>query len=431
MNDKLLKLGAIGLLPLALATPSAHGQLRQNSPPGTLIELPIPVEEEIEDRLANAPWDWGSVRVQPRFSIGNLVYNANVFDSGDPDSEQDDLRGSISAGIETYLPVGPDVVLTSFVAPSYSWWQKNEQLRRFNMNYGAGVFGFFNRLETQLTASRNEFEEPLNSEAKTPVTTRQDSIRFDGSVTLHGPWQLFGSLAYVETRYPESEALTAQVPNLFRLERDENVSSMGVAYDVPGRFNLGIGWRRVESDFLDADQARSNSGNYPIARIRLPGNRVQLNAEIGFRLLEFEDGAGLQETEEAIGTLQLTVPLATRTALTFYSGRDIVYSAIDESSYFTGGRSGVGLGWGSPQSVRFSIFAEAGKDDYESAGGVNLDRVDEGESYGVALTLPLRWGLEALFGATETTIDSNFDEFDRSTTELLGTVRLSIQGFSY
>ncbi len=152
---------------------------------------------------------------------------------------------------------------------------------------------------------------------------------------------------------------------------------------------------------------------------------------MGLRLLEFESASALGETEEAVGTLRASFEIGSRTSLSAFGGRDIVYSALDAGGYFASDRQGLALGWGESGRLRTSVFAEAGSDEFESAGGVNAGRIDESTSYGVNMEIPLRWGLEMRLGVAETEIDSNFDDFDRSLTSIQSSVSLDLPDFPF
>jgi len=409
----------------------ALAQLRQYAEPGQLAEREIPARETLQERMAAAPWQSGRWRFQPRLSVGDLVYSTNVFDESDLDEQESDLRGSATAGIAAYAPVGRDMVFVTFAGPNYAWWRDNEELRRLNWSYGAALFGLFNRLSTQVSVKRTETERAINNELRIPTTLRQDGIALDARIDVAGPWQIFTSAALSESRYPSASNLEDRAPNLDLLARDEEVLSAGVAYDIPGSFNLGVGWRRVDSQFVDDPDLRSNSGQYPFVQFSVPGNRLQLDGDFGLRLLEFDGPSALEETEEAVGTLRISIDLATRTRLSVYGARDIVYSAVDAGGFFSSGRTGVKLGWGEANSLRASVFAETGSDEFQSANGANLGRVDDGSTYGVNLQVPLKWNLVLDLGVSETTIDSTLDEFDRSRTLIRSTVRLSLPDFPF
>lgn len=418
-------------LALLLGAAPATAQLTQYNTPGAELDSTVQTREALRERLAAAPWQAGRWRFQPRLSIGNIVYSNNVFDDNDVEGRESDVRGSANAGLEAYRPVNDDVVFVVFASPSYTWWRDNEELRRFNSNYGAALFGLFNRLETEISLRRTETERPVNNELRIPAVIRNDSAAFKGRVSIRGPWQVFATASLGETRYPNADKLAGRAPALDLLARDEQVLGVGVAYDIPSRFNLGVGWRRLESDFVNDPALRSNSGEYPFLELRVPGNKLQLEAEIGLRLLEFDDGSALTEREEAVGRLRAAFEIGSRTTLALYSSRNIVYSAVDVGGYFASDRSGVALARGETDALRASLFFETGSDEFESAGGLNQGRVDDGETYGLRFEIPLRWGLTLDLGAAETTIDSTFDEFDRSLTSVTSSVRLSLPDFPF
>lgn len=418
-------------LALALATPPVGAQLGQYTPAGEIGEQDVPQREEMRDRMEEAPWRLGRWRLQPRLSIGDLEYSNNVFDDNDETERQSDLRGGAAAGLDAYVPLGGDFVGAVFVRPSYAWWRDNEELRRLNWSYGAGVFALLNRLSGELSGRRTETERPLNNELRIPTTTRQDTAALQVRASVRGPWQLFGSAHAGETRYPTAVDLEERAPNIGLLARDEETIAAGVAYDIPGKVNLGVGWRHIETEFLDDPSGRSSTGESPFVSISVPGNRLQLNGEVGQRRVEFVEGSSLSETEQVLGSLGATLRLGSRTHLSAFGGRQLVYSGVDSSAYFTSDRAGLSLGWGDTDSLRVRVFSETGSDELESGSGLDPGRVDDATAYGVAVEVPLRWGLELRLGYTETEIDSNFDEFDRSLRGIQSTVRLALPEFPF
>jgi hypothetical protein len=416
---------------LALAAVPAAAQLTQYATPGQVVESEITNREEMRERMSEAPWQLGRWRLQPRLSIGDLEYSNNVFDENDETERQSDLRGGAAAGLDGYVPLGGDFVGVVFVRPSYAWWRDNEELRRLNWSYGAGVFALFNRLTAEVSARRTEVERQLNNELRIPTTTRNDRATLDVRASVRGPWQLFGSVGAGETRYPSAVDLEDRAPNLGFLARDEDTVSAGIAYDIPGRLNLGFGWRQTDTEFLDDPDGRSSTSQSPFVSIALPGNRLQLHGEVGHRRVEFIEGSSLTETEQVLGSLGATLRLGTRTHLGAFGGRQLVYSGVDSSAYFTSDRTGLSLGWGDSDSLRVRFFTQTGRDVFESGAGLNPGREDEATSHGVALEVPLRWGLELRLGYTETEIDSNFDDFDRSLRGIQTTLRLALPDFPF
>jgi hypothetical protein len=409
----------------------AHAQLRQYTNPGQIQQEEVPDRKEMRDRMAAAPWHLGRWRFQPRLSLGDVEYSNNVFDDNDVTEQQSELRAGAAAGLDGYVPLGRDFVGVTYVRPSYAWWRDHAELRRLNWSYGTGLFGLFNRLSTGLSARRTEVERPLNNELRIPTSTRNDAVSFDARAGIRGPWQVFTAVSSGETTYPTAAELDERAPNLAFLARTEDIVSLGVAYDVPDTFNLGVGWRKIDTHFADDPAGRSSSGQSPFVQVTIPGNRLQLDGEVGRRRLEFREGSNLRETEETVGSLGATLNVGSRTHFSVYGSRQIVYSGVDASGYFTGERSGVALGWGETQGVRVRVFAETGSDSFASGDGVNAGRVDDATAYGLGVEVPLRWGLELRLGYTDTEIDSNFDQFDRSLTGIQSTLRLALPDFPF
>jgi hypothetical protein len=412
---------AVGALP-------AGAQQRQYVTPGDLALIEVPRKESLEDAMSKAPWELGDVKIQPRLSISDLQRVDNVFDASDSSENErvTDWRLTTSAGLDAYLPISEKTLLSAFLRPNYAWWEDNDQLRRLNWSYGVAAYGFLNRLSTRLTLKRSESERLVNSELQIPATIRQDRIALDVDLRLRGPWQLFTSAAHDESRYPNADVLIEQAPNLGSLSRDEDIIGFGIAYDIPARLNVGVGWRRVESTFLDDPDGRSNQGSYPFVKVAIPGNRLKIAAEVGLRELEFVAAETLESRDEVLGTVQTIWQLGRRTNLSVYGGRDLVYSAVDTGGFFNSQRLGTALIWGGARALTVRLFAEGGEEEFESAGDALPGRLDDFGAVGVKIRFPTRKRLTVQLGLVETELDSNFDEFDRSVTVLSSTIGLDL-----
>ncbi len=415
-----------------LASLPLSSQQRQYSEPGSLLESEVAASERVQKQLEGAPWKFGNIRIQPRLGLSDLQYVNNVFDRGDEDMEgtTSDLRLTALAGLDAYLPVGSDVILSTFANATYTWWKDTETLRRFNVSYGAAAFALFNRLTTQLVARRTESDSPINNELRLRTAIRQDRVGLDGRVRLAGPWRLFGTVGVAETSYPERDELVDSYPELSNLERTEDDASIGVGYERPGRFRLDFGWRTIDTEFEDDPSGRSNRSDYPFARASFSGNRLSLDIEGGERRLDF-DNPELGEQKQRTGLARTTLRLGHRTQTALYNVQSVVYSALDQGSYFASEATGIGLTWGVDQALSVSLFAETGTDDFVSAGGLNFGRIDDVDAIGLTVQFPARARLKVALGLSQIDVDSNLDEFDRSLTALRTSFRLSLPQFPF
>src|SRR5690606_978111 len=116
-----------------------------------------------------------------------------------------DVTASAGAGLRSYLPVGSDVVVSAHALPEYSWWADREELRRLNGRYGAGAFGFFNRLTLQATAQRNEQLAIRSYEVPEQGNTRQDEIALAAEVGLGFSTSIFTEVGTRRVRYQLEE----------------------------------------------------------------------------------------------------------------------------------------------------------------------------------------------------------------------------------
>ena len=336
-------------------------------------------------------------------------------------------------------PSAATASLSAFAHPTYTWWQKNEDLRRFNLSYGAALFGLFNRATTQLVARRVESDQPVNNEFRFRTTIQTDRLGADARVDVRGPWQLFASLATEETSFSQPETLDGMLAPVLALARSEDEAAFGVGYEPDDKLRIDVGWRTIDTRFDDDTSGRSNRSDSPFVEVRLNGNRLQLDLAISRRELEF-DNPDLGTREEEGGLARSTVRFGRRTSAALYRSRSVVYSALDAASYFTSEVTGISAGWGGrggrggtrgARDIEIRAFLEDGSDDYVGTGGPNEGRSDEVTTAGFTVQIPLRNRLELLLGLSEIDIDSNLDPFDRTLTVLRSTVRLDLPEFPF
>lgn len=420
---------ALCALPL-LAAAAARGQFVQYSDPGSLALEEKSRAEQAQEKAEQARWTLGKWRVAPDIALHDVAWVDNVYDSSDDAEGVSDVTGTLRAGLEGFLHLGPDVLFSLYGRPSYTYWQDQEDLRSSHVSFGAGLFGLHNRLTWEVVAERSEEQSFANDELRVPLDLERDQVSAGFEVVIRRPLSLFVRAQEAEARYPARTPEGGPEVDLTPLDRNESLLAAQLVYRPGDQLRIGAGVERSEVDFDNDLGGRSNRATSPLLTADVAGNRVQLELSAALRAVEF-DNPELGDTDEVTGRGRLAWRLGTRSVATVYGGRSLVYSALDDASYYTSGVVGGQLGWSSQpdqRGVLVALIAETAANRYEGAPGGLAGRADDITSYGVTFAVPYRRLLTFEIGLVESEIDSNLPEFDRSYTRIRTGLRLEPLG---
>lgn len=407
----------------------ARGQFAEYTQPGTVSTDRETVEREtLEMAIEEARWHLGPVRIEPWVGLRDLSWNDD-FESGEDGEETDgDVTASAGAGLRSYLPVGPDVVVSAHALPEYSWWADREELRRLNGRYGAGVFGFFNRLTLQATAQRKEQLAILSYEVPEQGNTRQDEIALAAEVELGFSTSIFTEVGTRRVRYQlEEEERLSGAP--FRLlDRDEDRVRAGVRYRPRDRWSFGVGMEWTEAAFANEERDLSSSGEAPLVEVRYDGPRFAASAHAERRRLEpLDASSAFPESETTTAGLQLVLK-GNRISPSIYARRTLALAVTpgyaDIVQDVTGLSTSIRLG----HRTELRVFGETGTLDYRPITAEVPDREDELTSYGGEIGLRLGRSLTFTVGGYRADLDSDLPGFDRSITRFGTGVTLGLGG---
>jgi hypothetical protein len=425
-----------------LAAAPAGAQLSQYTAPGTLLERGTSKKEQMEKAVESARWRLGPLRVAPWFSIRDAAYVSDVFAGLEGGSDEEpDFTITAGAGAQGYLPIGPKAYFTVDALPQYVYWQKQDERRRLNGYYGAGLFGFFNRLNLQATARRAEEQAIVTPEFEQRIHTRQDLLDGVAELRIGRAIYLFGSASWLTF-----EPLVAdlgddpRLPPFGDLEREERVLRGGVEYRPDDRLRVAVGAERSEVDFAGTARDRSSSGTSPLLEASYDSDRLHLLGALARRSLEPEPGSELAPFDATTGQIRVTLIPRWRLSYSIYASRGITYSIEPGYSHFTADRLGGSIGSKIGRSSSVEVFFESGVHDYAttSAGVAGVAgvagapaRQDDFQAYGTALRLQLSDRLRLNVGVQRTELDSAFTGFDRSLTVVQSSLEFSAFGGAF
>jgi hypothetical protein len=371
----------------------------------------------MEEIYEAARWPVGPFRFAPWLGVRNAG-----FVRGNPEvmgAEEDDFTITVGAGLRTYARSGK-MLFALHMLPEYVWWEENEAKRRTNGRFGAGAFGYFNRLRVEASARRLEEQGFFSSEVQELTTSQRDVLRLATELELGSRILLVGRARFEEFRNQEEE--TARFS---QLDRDEDSLLLGARYYTPGGLTLGLGYEDLATEFVRQDFDRSSSGDAVHFWLGYEGPKFEARLDLAETSLDPEPGSSFTGFEDTTGELQVFVEWSRRLNFLTWARRDLYYSVRAGSSHFLGERYGALLEL-SGRRLRLGVFAAVGEDDFEAIDPMDPDRVDDVSEIGASATLELRESIGVVLSATRTEYDSNIDFFDRDITTLA--LRLEIGG---
>lgn len=430
---------SIMALALLVAAPAA-AQFSQYTAPGSLLQRSTSKREQMDQALENARWRLGPFRLSPWFAIRDAAYVSDAFSgsSGGPEGrieeEDPDFTITLGAGLQGYVPFGSKTFFTFDALPQYVWWQEQEERRRLNGYYGAGLFAYFNRLNAEATVRRAEEQGVLTPEFEQRIHSRQD--RIGGALELEITPSLF---AFASADAVELDTLVEdlggdpRLPPFEQLDRQERVVRGGLEYRSGDRLRLAVGVERSEVDFnLDeSGRDRSNSGTAPVVEVAYEGPRIQLDGGLAFRSLEPEPGSEFVPFDETTGQLRVTWTPRWRLSYTLYGSRSLDYSLEESYSHFTADRLGFAISSRVGRASAVNLFAETGEHGYAVSGLGAPPREDNFTAYGTSIQLQIRERVQLSFGVARTELDSNMPGLDRSLTVFHTSVEISAFGGAF
>jgi hypothetical protein len=427
-----------------LAVAPAGAQFSQYTAPGMLLDRGTSKKEQMEKAVENAPWRLGPFRVAPWLQIRDAAYVSDVFagsveeggGAGGADSgEEPDFTITAGAGAQGYLPIGPKAFFTVDALPQYVYWQKQDERRRLNGYYGAGLFGFFNRLSLQATARRAEEQAVVTPEFEQRIHTRQDLL--DGVVELRvgRALYLFGSAAGL-TFEPLVEDLgdDTRLPRFDDLDREERVLRGGIEYRPDDRLRLAVGVERSEVEFVGLARDRSNSGTAPLLEASYDSERLHLAGSLARRSLEPEANSEFVPFDETTGQLRMSFIPRWRLSYSVYASRGLSYSIEQGYSHFTIDRLGGSIGSKIGRASSVDVFYETGVHDYAATSAAVSVREDDFRAYGTALHLQLSDRLRLNMGVQRSELESRLvgmAGFDRGLTVFQTSLEFSAFGGAF
>ena len=426
-----MRLARTAALAAALATVAptlAEGQFSRYTQPGASGAPDAPASKEaMDEALAEARWQAGALRIAPWIGLRNLSWNDNPGATVEGQEAEGDLSATAGAGLTVYLPTGPSVYWTAHALPEYVWYADQTDRRRLNGRYGAGVFGFFNRLTLEATARRTDALGILSAEAPEQANSRDDRLAAGAEVELGFSTSIFARAETGRIRNLLNEEERETGPQLQLLDRDEDRLRGGLRYRPRERWTFDLGMEWTETRVLSEERDLSTQGEAPIARVLYQGPKFSASAEAALRTLEPEGDSIFPETEATTYGVHLGIE-GNRLRPALYARRTLSLAISQGYSHFETDLAGATLGVPLGHRTQVRVFAETGRSHFTAFSAEVPAREDDLTSFGGEVTFDAGRFLDLRLGGYRSDFDSNLPGEDRTLTVITTGVSLGLSG---
>jgi hypothetical protein len=396
----------LGALAAFLAASPMWAQLETDSVPfGRTIAPGLEMTQDME----RARWRLGPVRILPRIVVENAGYDSNVNGTaeGEP-GKVADWTATVGAGARLILPAGPKVFLRADVLPKYTWYLELEDRRKWGGDYGAGVFGFFNRLTFEASGHASRGTDYLTGESPTRVEEESEGGVARLEIEIVRNLSLWGAGELQSRRYAPLDDLPSDVENPADLNRDAVAVRGGLRYGFRRDFQISVGVEATETEFETRPQLSDNESRAWLVGLKFDRERLFANAMGGVREGEPINGSVFPPYSEPFGSAYLGWRVATPLELRAYGRRRVAPSADPERVYYVEERAGLGADLLLARRITLQGYAEFGSNAYPEFtvnGVTSAARRDRIESLAAGVSFLLGRGVWLNVRATHDTVE--------------------------
>jgi hypothetical protein len=403
-----------------------RAQFVQYTAPGSLGDRSVTTQEQLEATMELAPWDLGPLRLGPWLELRDVSW---VQDPASEESDDYDLTATASAGLHAYVPFSRKLTLGAYWLPEYVWWDSNEQRSLWNWRYGAGLFGYFNRLTIELRYVDERQQQYLSSEFEELINIGRSGPQAGLDVEFLRRLHLFGRYSLDEWRHREEDLPEGTGVTLVDLDRDEEMVTAGLRYTPSETVSIGAGYQWYATDFIEPERDRSNEGSGPVLELDLNGKRLRVAASVAWLDLAPSDASSefLAFTETS-GDFNAAWKPGSRLEFQLYGTRRPSYTLSDPSPYYLTERWGLALVLPLGRLLNARAYWEDGQDLYTEVPGVRAERQDDVSSLGLDFDMPLGRGLSFHLGGSSTDYSSTEPGQHRTIERLQFSLRVSGPG---
>lgn len=421
-----LRRTAVAAVLVVFSAVSSLAQFVQYTPPGSLAVPQTPTKERLEAAMKEARWHWGPLGLAPWLALKDFRYVENAASAANGTTS--DFTATVGMGLHGYLHGGGKTILAFQVQPEYVWWQDLAARRVWNGRYGAGFFGYFNRLTFEASAGASRQQQVASSELEQPVNLRDDRARLLVELRVVGRLSLVAAGSVDQWRYRERDSSGPTGAALVLLDRDEQRVGGGIRYHLSEHSSVGVGLTRLETDFRRPAGDRSSSGDAPVFQLALAGERMGADADVIFAALEPTPGSAFVAYDRPLGRLGLHYRPASRLTLRLYGSRNLVYSVDSRSPYYEDERLGLSVGSSLGWRSLVRVYTEQGSNRYVAVPGSFPGLTDDVETYGASLSFTLGRGAAVVLDGSRSSYTSALSGRGRSITQIQSSIQFTGRG---
>jgi len=316
-----------------LAAGSARAQLTSDDVPQVRT---IPVKEEVDADMQAARFHLGPVRIIPTIAVRNAGYDNNVF--GTTENPVSDWSFAIRGGFRFIVPFGSKIYLRASALPEYTWYDKLEDRRGWGGLYEASLYGFFNRMTTQLRAFDLETFQQYSSEVPTKVLTRSQDGSAGFEIEILKRLAFFAKAEGMRIRYSTEGRLPGQ-PVQANDRTDTSVRG-GPRYYLSPDWSISAAVEQTWSDFVYLPGTRDNQSRAYLLGVQYTRPRLYFNLSGGYRTGDPRDLSLFPSYSTGTGSFFASFFALRWLEFQAYGHRNVQYSLTAGNPYYFENRIG-------------------------------------------------------------------------------------------
>jgi len=307
--------------------------------------------EESEAIARNARFSLGPFRFYPMLALKNVGYDDNIYFEGPAVS---DYTGTVSPGINVFLPFHNSLILSFMDNPEYVFFLKQKSQRTFTNSFSLGLkYLLFYRFVLSAGYRHSEYREPVSSELFRPTTNVTKGYNASFFYETARKTSIGVAWEVVSFGYQNVDAAGVRFPLAETLDRKEKTGSLEFYYQLYPESFFFTKFGRTEYDFASIQSAGRNASSvYGLAGIRFPlAGFVRGLLSLGYR--KFLPAAEGKKTFSGFfGDTGLDIRRG-KLGVRVQYGRDIVFSYNPDDYYFIDHNYGLGLSYYPTEFLRF------------------------------------------------------------------------------
>jgi hypothetical protein len=408
-------------LVLTFLTPSfVLGQITGGQVPRDRI---LPLSEDVEGQLRSSRYNLGPLHLTPKFSLQSTGYVNNIF--GTSEASVSDYTATASLGTLFVVPFGQKVFFRGTVLPSYIWYARNVEGRKFGWVYDNSLLLLFNRLSIEAKGNSSRSATVLNSETEQRVLAKSLGGVLNVELQATGHVYVVGGAEAHRYRFTESPPAPPNVTisDPGKLDRTELAGRGGLRYRFSEFVAADLQAERTRTTFVEESAGESQTTAYLLG-IRVGHNRLSVNLSGGYRQGRPYNGSAFPEYSTGTGSYGVTWKARERLSFFAYGHRSTEYSQYSAYYFEARNAGGVGLQFGARLGLQG--FGEFGSNQYPGIAGEAGRRRDDVRAYGGQINFEVSRGIAFNVRGSEDRYTSNRAGFSRNIFRVIGGLTIDL-----